>query len=164
MSEQKKFYGKYRGTVSKNMDPEKLGRILVQVPDISNVMTSNWAMPCVPYAGKSVGFFAIPPEKANVWVEFEQGNPDYPIWTGCFWGSDEVPADPATSMKKVIKTDAGSITFNDVPGAGGITIETTTGMKIAIDEQGIEITNGKGGSIKITGTKVSVNDGALEVV
>ncbi|MCB0022984.1 MAG: baseplate assembly protein, partial [Caldilinea sp.] len=58
----------------------------------------------------------------------------------------------------------GTITINDLPGAGGITIETTTGMKISLTALGLEITNGQGAAIKLTGPQVSVNDGALEVI
>lgn len=106
----------------------------------------------------------IPPVGANVWVEFEGGNIDFPIWSGCFWGTGEVPASPAVPQMKVIKTDTATITLNDLPGAGGITIETTTGMRIAITVTGIEINDGMGGSIKMTGPQISVNDGALEVI
>jgi hypothetical protein len=97
-------------------------------------------------------------------VEFEGGNLDYPIWSGCFWGAGEVPAMPAIAEMKVLKTDMGTITLNDLPGVGGITIETITGMKIEINALGIEITNGQGGSIKLTGPQVSINDGALDVI
>jgi len=98
-----------------------------------------------------------------VWIEFEHGDPDYPIWTGCFWAQGEVPASPAVAEMKVLKTDVGTITLNDVTGAGGITIETTMGMKIVMSAAGLEINNQKG-SIKLTGLQVSVNDGALEVM
>ncbi len=122
-------------------------------------------MPSVPYAGKSVGLFLIPPTDASVWIEFEHGNPDYPIWTGCFWAQGELPATPAIAEMKVLKTDLCTITLNDVQGIGGVTIETTAGMgaKIVMDVQGIEITSGVG-NIKLTATGVSVNDGALEVI
>jgi uncharacterized protein involved in type VI secretion and phage assembly len=159
-----KFFGKYRGKVENNIDPMQLGRVQVSVPAVLGEGSMSWAMPCVPYAGPGVGFFAIPPAGANVWVEFEGGDPDYPIWSGCFWGVGEVPALPAIAEMKVLKTDMGTITLNDLPGAGGITIETTTGMKIVISALGIEINNGQGGSIKLTGPQVSVNDGALEVI
>jgi len=158
------FFGKYRGKVENNVDPQQMGRIQVSVPAVLGEGTLSWAMPCVPYAGSGVGFFAIPPNGANVWVEFEGGDPDYPIWSGCFWGMGEVPAMPAIAEMKVFKTDTATITLNDLPGAGGITIETTTGMKIAFSVTGVEITNGQGGSIKMTGPQVSVNDGALEVI
>jgi len=99
------FYGKYRGKVENNVDPMQLGRIQVNVPAVLGEGRMSWAMPCVPYAGSGVGFFAIPPNGANVWVEFEGGDPDYPIWSGCFWGTGEVPAQPAVAEMKVFKTD-----------------------------------------------------------
>lgn len=158
------FLSKYRGTVENNIDPMQLGRIQVSVPSVLGEGRMSWAMPCVPYAGPGVGFFTIPPTGANVWVEFEGGDLDYPIWSGCFWGVGEVPAMPAIAGMKVLKTDMGTITINDLPGVGGITIETATGMKIEITALGIEITNGQGASIKLTGPQVSINNGALDVI
>jgi uncharacterized protein involved in type VI secretion and phage assembly len=158
------FFGKYRGKVENNIDPLQKGRVQVSVPAVLGGGSLSWAMPCVPYAGPGVGFFAIPPNGANVWVEFEAGNPDYPIWTGCFWGLGEVPAVPALAQIKVIKTDSAKIELNDLPGIGGITIETSMGMKLSITTLGIELTDGMGGSIKLTGPQVSINGGALEVI
>ena len=65
---------------------EQIGRVLVQVPDVLGIIPSSWAMPCVPAAGIQSGCFIVPPIGSQVWVEFEQGDPDYPIWTGGFWG------------------------------------------------------------------------------
>jgi hypothetical protein len=160
----KQYFGKYRGKVANNLDPMQQGRIQVTVPSVLGDGKLAWAMPCVPFAGPQVGFFAIPPSDANIWVEFEGGDPDYPIWSGCFWGLGEVPALPAIAAIKMIKTDTGTIKINDLPGIGGISIETTTGMKIEITMLGIEINNGMGGSIKLTGPQVSINGGALEVI
>jgi hypothetical protein len=158
------FFGKYRGTVANNIDPQQQGRLQVSVPAVLGSGSLSWAMPCTPYAGSQVGLFTIPPIGANVWVEFEGGDPDYPIWSGCFWGVGEVPAMPAIAEMKILKTDTATITINDVPGAGGIKIETVTGMKIEINAMGIEISNGIGASIKLMGPKVSINDTALEVI
>ena len=158
------YYGKYRGKVENNLDPEQLGRIQVSVPAVLGDGTLSWALPCSPYAGSGVGFFAIPPVGANVWVEFEGGSTDYPIWSGCFWGLGEVPAIPAIAEMKVLKTDGATITINDLPGIGGVTIETTTGAKIAISATGIEIDNGMGGKLTLQGPQVSINNGALEVL
>ncbi len=160
----KQFFGKYRGKVENNLDPQQQGRIQVSVPAVFGEGRLSWAMPCVPYAGPGVGFFAIPPVGANVWVEFEGGDPDYPIWSGCFWGTGEVPATPAVEQMKVLKTDTATITINDLPGVGSIKIETALGAKIEISAQGIEINNGMGGVIKLMGPQVSVNNGALEVI
>ena len=158
------FYGKFRGVVSDNRDPLMLGRIRAKVQDVLGDQESGWALPAVPYAGNGVGLFLIPPTDANVWIEFEHGDPDYPIWSGGFWAQGEVPASPGVAEKKVLKTDTATITLDDTPGAGGITIETTagTGAKIVMDIQGILISNGTW-SVKLSASSVSINDGALEV-
>ena len=157
-----RFYGKYRGVVSDNSDPNNLGRIRARVADVYGEQESGWAMPSVPYAGSSVGLFLIPPTNASVWIEFEHGDPDYPIWTGCFWAENEVPVSPASADKKVLKTGAGTITLDDTQGSTSITIETTNSLKLKMDQQGIEISNGSQ-KIMISSSSVSVDDGALEV-
>ncbi len=78
------FYGKYRGTVINNVDPMQIGRIQVIVPDVSTVLPTSWAMPCLPTGGIQMGVLSVPSIGAGVWVEFEQGDPDYPIWVGCY--------------------------------------------------------------------------------
>jgi len=158
------FYGKYRGVVTNNNDPLMKGRVRARVPDVYGEHDSGWAMPSVPYAGNGVGLFLIPPVDASVWIEFENGDPDYPVWSGCFWAQGEAPAQPTAPQMKVLKTEAATITLNDTPGAGGVTIETQMGMKIAITTTGIEIDDGQGGVIKLTGPKVTINNGALEVI
>ena len=109
-----KYYGKYRGTVINNLDPEFTGRLLVMVPDVTSLTPSSWAVPCVPLAGPTgppMGVYMVPPIGAGVWVEFEQGDLDYPIWSGCFWGENEAPE--SSPDVKVLKTDVGTITIND---------------------------------------------------
>ena len=140
------------------------GRINVTtLSDILESEVSGWAMPCVPYAGDGIGLFLIPPVGAFVWIEFEHGDPDTPIWSGCFWAEGQTPPSPAAPEQKVLKTEAGSLTINDTPGSESITIETKNKMKIKSDMNGIEIDDGQNGKVKLTGPKVSINDGALEV-
>jgi uncharacterized protein involved in type VI secretion and phage assembly len=158
------FFGKYAGIVDQNLDPHGKGRLLVKVPAVFGDGTV-WATPCVPYAAQDVGFFAMPPKDADVWVEFEAGDPNCPIWSGCFWRDDDsapVPFSPVADKKKMLKTDSCTLTLDDTPGSGGITIEYGT-LKVEIKSQGIEITNGQGATIKLTGPKVSINGTALEV-
>ncbi len=162
------FYGKYRGTVTDNQDPLMMGRIRANVPDVMGDRESGWAMPCVPFAGSGMGFFALPKTGAGVWIEFEHGDPDYPIWTGCWWGAaSETPSEVLTPpyQKVVMKTDGGNIIIlDDTPGVGGITLQTANGQKIVLNTLGIEINDGQGATIKFTGPQISVNDGALEVI
>ncbi len=163
MTAKSQFFGKYRGVVTDNRDPLMIGRIKVKVQDVLGDNDSEWAMPCVAYAGKNVGLFFTPPINASVWIEFEHGDPDYPIWTGCFWAKGEAPANPAVPEIKVLKTDSCTITLNDTSGSEGITIETTSGTKITLNQSSIEINNGCGGKIKLSTGQVSINDGALEI-
>ena len=166
-----KHIGKFRGTVINNIDPLQMGRLMVQVPDASNLLPSTWAMPCLPFAGTQSGFFAVPAIGSGVWIEFEQGNADYPIWTGCFWGSAaEVPAlalaGPPGLQQIVIQTvTQNTLMISDAPGpTGGILLKSTTGALISINETGITISNGQGATILLTGPSVTVNEGALQVI
>jgi len=82
-----RFFGKYRGVVLSNVDPERMGRVRVQVPDVFGAAGSGLAMPCVPCnLPKKVGG-ALPKIGATVWIEFEQGDASRPIWAGCFYSS-----------------------------------------------------------------------------
>jgi uncharacterized protein involved in type VI secretion and phage assembly len=163
------FFGKYRGIVTDNLDPLMIGRVRARVPDVTGDDESGWAMPCAPFGGDGMGFFAVPITGAGVWIEFEHGDPDYPIWSGCWWGAlPEVPpallVPPPPSGKVLIQTNGGhSVLIDDTPGIGGITLETSTGQKLKLSALGIEIDNGMGASIKLTGPQVSINNGALDV-
>lgn len=168
MSDKGKYFGKYRGVVTDNQDPLMTGRIKARVPDVLGGNESGWALPCAPFGGSQTGFFAIPTVGAGVWIEFEHGDPDYPVWSGCWWGSSkEMPPVLLTPpyKKMMIKTDGGNaITLDDTPGAGGITLETSGGQKIKMSATGIEIDNGTGAKITMQGPQISMNNGALDVV
>lgn len=166
-----RFYGKYRGLVLNNVDPLQIGRVQVAVPDVSGIAPSSWAMPCLPVAGVNHGVVTVPPVGAGVWVEFERGDPDYPIWVGGYWGTAaELPVmaravPPGVAGITLQTTLANGITISDTPGpTGGILIKTTTGAMISVSDVGIVISNGKGATITMTGPTTDVNTGALTVV
>lgn len=170
MSDSNRFFGKYRGSVISNVDPMQIGRLMVQVPDVGGLVPGSWAMPCLPFAGKQMGMWALPQIGAGVWVEFEQGDPDYPIWSGCWFGSGaEVPAmalaTPAVLSSFVVQTAAqNTLMISDNPGpTGGFLLKTTTGAMISINDTGITISNGKGATLLMTGASVIVNGGALTI-
>lgn len=172
-----KFYGKYRGTVTNNVDPLRLGRLQVTVSDVSTLLPSSWALPCFPWAGQQMGMYLIPPIGAGVWVEFEQGDPDYPIWVGCWWGSaQEVPATasaqttPGTPVVVVQSLTQGALVISDVPvspmQAPGVMVNSGPSSFITVDATGVTITAPtitlKATAINITGV-TDINAGALKV-
>jgi uncharacterized protein involved in type VI secretion and phage assembly len=166
-----KYYGKYRGLVLNNIDPMQLNRLQVQVPDVAGLLPATWAMPCVPVAGTQNGIVALPMIGSGVWVEFEQGNPDYPIWVGCFWGSAaELPVlahatPPGLQAITLQTTLQNGLTVSDLAGpSGGIMLKSATGATLIVNDTGIYIQNGKGASIVMTGPTVNINAGALTVV
>lgn len=164
------YYGKYRATCVNNIDPMLQGRIQVIVTDVSAVAPTSWAMPCFPVTGIQNGVFTVPPIGAGVWVEFEHGDPDYPIWVGGYYAPADVPAaarlvPPGLSGFTFQTTLQNSITVSDTPGpTGGILIKTTTGAMIAVNDLGITISNGKGATITMVGPAVDINVGALTVI
>lgn len=168
MSDSGKFFGKYRGMVLNNIDPMQIGRLIVQVPDVTSLAPGTWAMPCVPIAGIQNGIMAMPVIGSGVWVEFEQGDPDYPIWVGCFWGSAaEIPALsrltppalPAITLQTPLQN---GLTITDLQGpTGGIVLKSAMGASLIVNDTGIYIQNGKGASIVMAGPSVTINNGAL---
>lgn len=173
MSANDNLYGKYRATVINNVDPELRGRLLLSIPDALGVIPSTWAVPCTPLSGPSgpaMGVYMVPPIGAGVWVEFEQGNVDYPIWVGGRWGSAaDVPPLAHAGLPispNIVMQTAGQNTFviSDLPGpTGGLMLKSATGASIIVNDTGIYIQNGKGASLILTGPTVTVNNGALVI-
>ncbi|MGM0583447.1 MAG: phage baseplate assembly protein V [Pseudomonadota bacterium] len=157
-----RVFGKHRGTVVNNIDPRRMGRLQVEVPAVYGPNTLNWAMPCAPYAGRDQGLFLIPPIGAKVWVEFEGGDIDYPIWAGGFWGEGECPGDLPT--RKLLKTPAGELSIDELNPAEPVTLSTPAGHRVTFTAAGVTIETAGGAKIELTGPQVSVNSGALEVV
>jgi len=136
-----RYFGKYRGTVTDNADPTNRGRIKVRVPAVLGDL-QVWAMPCVPYTGNGSGTYMVPEPEAGVWVEFEAGDPSYPIWTGSFWADDELPTNEtdniATPPLKIVRSEKGLmvtfddegqvITLSDKDGSNILTIEVQRGQ------------------------------------
>jgi uncharacterized protein involved in type VI secretion and phage assembly len=171
MKDSPRYYGIYRGTVVNNVDPLQTGRIMAIVPDVSGIVPTTWAMPCVPLAGKQMGTFMVPQIGAGVFVQFEAGDPDRPVWTGGWWGSAAevpalalagVPGDPNIVIQTTLQN---AIVVSDLPGpTGGIMLKSTTGATIIVNDTGIFIQNGKGASIVMAGPSVTINNGALVVI
>ena len=96
------FYGKYRAKVVDVKDPEQRGRIRVQCPKVLGTAKSSWCEPCIPVAYDNGGDFAIPKVGEFVWVEFEEGNPNKPIYTGGLWSFNKSPSSPYSVGTRII--------------------------------------------------------------
>jgi uncharacterized protein involved in type VI secretion and phage assembly len=166
----KRYYGKYRATVTDNVDPLVLGRLMLQVPDVLGNVPGSWALPCLPAVGSQMGVFVLPAIGSTVWAEFEQGKPDFPIWAGGFWGSAaEVPplalAAPTGMQNILLQTTAqNAVLITDTPGPqGGIVLKSSGSSTLIVNDTGIYLTNGTA-SITLIGSTVAVNQTALTVV
>lgn len=169
MSTGPRFYGKYRATVLNNADPQFQGRIQVQLADRYGLFPSTWAMPAFAFAGKGAGVVALPQMGSSVWVEFEAGDPDYPVWSGAFWPDPAgfpplalVGATPVTPNIHLQTSTGTSITLSDNP-AQQVLLKTATGAMVMIGTAGITIMNGQGASIAMVGPSVIINNGALTI-
>lgn len=168
------YFGKYRGVVKSNEDETSRGRLKVRVPAVLGTL-EVWAMPCVPYAGNGVGFYSLPAPETGVWVEFEGGDPSYPVWTGFFWADNELP-DQGGAAIKIWKTDKVVMRIDD--DADEVQVKTTADSKLTLGSEVKSESGGAthtvggtgvvselgGGKVEVTTAMVKVNNGALEVV
>ena len=102
-----RWFGKYRAFVRDNHDPERLGRVRMEVPAVLGVGERNWsdwAAPCFPYGGNDdAGMFLVPEEGASAWAEFEGGDPRYPIWAGV-WLAKSDPGEQPEEAKRLCRS------------------------------------------------------------
>jgi hypothetical protein len=169
--DEQSYFGIYQGIVADSQQtPPPLGRIFVRVPDLFGDQVIGPAWPCLPFAGNKMGFFAVPPKDTLVWIMFEMGHSDLPVWLGSFWEEEkEMPPLPQGVQQNpnsavLICTQGGhSILLDDAKSGGGITLKTSGGQKIIVTSQSIEIDNGNGAKLELKNNQVSINGGALEV-
>jgi uncharacterized protein involved in type VI secretion and phage assembly len=175
MTEKQRYFGKYRGTVAGNDDPENRGRLQVVVPDVLGDVETTWAEACVPLSGApgvGMGVYVVPPVDAAVWVEFEYGDPNLPVWVGCRYPTaSDVPSSAASPGQSadtnivIQSTGENMILISDDPTSGGITLKSSGGAQIQITDTGITLTSGDGGTtISMTSASVDLNSGALTVM
>lgn len=171
----RRHLGKHRGKVVDNNDPMRLGRIKVTVDGIIDG-GGLWAWPCVPYAGPSVGFHCLPPTEALVWVEFESGDPSFPIWTGCMWASGELPSEVLTADTRLLRTEQAQIAINDLSGEVTVKNELNASVTLSLDvktEAGAAthtvgalgvVSESMPGKVEVGVAGVTINNGAFKVM
>lgn len=169
-----KVYGKYAGKVTSTDDTQKLGRVQVSCDAVLG-SEQVWARPCVPYAGPGVGFFFIPPVGAGVWVEFEGGDVSRPIWVGCYWAQNDLPADAASADIKLIVTDKATLKIDD--SSGEVVVKNTNDATVTWNNDvkteagsathtvggGGVVSESSPGKVEVGSAGVTINNGAFKV-
>lgn len=175
MTTENSYPGLYRATVTLNVDPEMRGRLMLTVPDVLSFVPSTWAEPCTALAGPTgppMGVYMVPPIGAGVWVMFEQGNVNQPVWIGCrFDVAANVPtlalagnpADPNICIQSLLQHMLLISDMPPTPVTGGIILKSTTGAMIVVNDSGIYISNGKGAMMTMVGPTIDFNVGALTI-
>lgn len=155
-----RHYGKFRGFVTNNDDPESLGRIRAKVPEVLHDVETGWALPCTPYSGDATGLWAVPEPGAGVWIEFEAGDVSRPIWTGCWWIRDKAPRDESGAsvrpQTRLLRSEQGlmlalhdrdkQVALSDADGRNILRIEVDAGKvsvravtKVIVEAPAIEL-------------------------
>jgi uncharacterized protein involved in type VI secretion and phage assembly len=171
-----RWYGKYRAFVRANDDPDRLGRLRLEIPAVLGTgpdAWSAWASPCFPYGGNpDCGLYLLPEIGASVWAEFEAGDPQCPIWSGVWLaGSNpgEMPAEAAASPTtcKVLKTASGhTLLFEDAAGGQRIMLRDASGQQVLLDVAGAQIAMLGVGEIVLqdgAGSRIVLNGGTIQI-
>jgi hypothetical protein len=138
------YFGKYRGIVTDVDDPNNQLRIRATVPAVLGEHACGWALPAAPFAGDGHGMVMLPKVGSGVWIEFEAGRLDNPIWSGAWWASGQRP-DPQGAAVRVIVSEHGH--------------------KVILDDEAdeVKLVHGSGPEIKLTATEIVLVCGACEI-
>jgi hypothetical protein len=170
-----KYPGLYRASVLTNTDPEFRGRLTLTIPDVHSFSPSTWVEPCTPLSGPTgpaMGVYMVPPPGAGVWVMFERGDVNHPVWIGCRFDVQANvpplallgnPADPNICIQSLLQH---SLMISDMPpspATGGIILRSASGAMVVVNDAGIFISNGKGATITMVGPTINMNNSAMTI-
>lgn len=137
-------FGKYRGIVSDVADPNNQCRIRATVPAVLGAHQCGWAMPAAPFAGDGHGMVMLPKVGSGVWIEFEAGRLDSPIWSGAWWASGERPQPQGDGVRVIV---------------------SEKGHKLILDDEAdaLALVHGGGPEIRMTASEIVLTCGACEL-
>jgi len=151
------FFGLYPAIVTDIVDPDRLGRVQVSFPWLGSDGDSvrAWATLLTPYADDNQGFVALPEVQTQVVVGFEAGDLHRPYVVGACWNGKEMMPVTATkpNNKRLIRSRSGSVLeFDDTDGATKVTLSTSKGHKVVLDEgsRQLQVTHQDGSTVTFT--------------
>lgn len=153
------YFAKYTGVVKDNRDADKNGILQVSVPTVFPPEELVPARAALPF-----GYFFVPENETRVWVEFEGGDPEFPLWTGVqhtpsTWAA-EAAKDPPTV--RAVKTVSGHLLiFDDTEGSESIVItDGKNAHKLQFDRDGVKLTDGKNSHVIVLDSSgIKITDG-----
>jgi len=168
------YFGKYRGIVTDVDDPSNQCRIKATVTSVLGEATSGWALPAAPFAGDQHGMVMLPKVGSGVWIEFEAGQLDHPIWSGAWWAAGQRPEPQGNGIRVIVSEHGHRVILDDegdevkLVHAGGPEITMTAteivltcgACEIKISNQSISLNNGM---IKVGPAGVSLVNGAMSL-
>jgi uncharacterized protein involved in type VI secretion and phage assembly len=164
-------YGVTIGVVTNNKDPDKLGRVKVKLPWLSDSDESNWARVVAPMAGKERGLYCLPEVDDEVLVAFEHGDISFPYVLGALWNGKDAPPETNSDGKndrRVLKSRSGhiirlddkdgeeKIEIIDKSGKNSIVI-TSKDNKLTITADNDITIASKSGAVKLSGKGVQID-------
>jgi uncharacterized protein involved in type VI secretion and phage assembly len=133
-----KIFGVVVGIVTNNQDPEKLGRVKVKYPWLSESQESHWARIATLMAGKDRGSFYLPEVGDEVLLAFEHGDVRFPYVIGMLWNGEDTPRydnSDGKNDKRVITSRGGhEFIFDDNDQQGKVIIHTKKNHTITLDD------------------------------
>ena len=165
-----RFYGVTVGVVTNNQDPDKLGRVKLRLPWLSEQDESQWARVLTPMAGKGRGLYCLPEVDDEVLVAFEHGLPEFPYVLGALWnGQDAPPAtnDDGKNNQRLLRSRSGhTIRLDDTEGSARIEIRDGSGKNtITIDTAANTIAISADADITLTANsgKLKLSGNGIEI-
>ena len=163
------------GVVTDNNDPDKMGRVKVKYPTLTEDHTSFWARLASPMAGSNRGLYILPEIDDEVLVAFEHGDIHRPYVIGMLWnGKDALPETDVLGGggvvdRRVFYSRIGhKICVDDKDGMGNITVQTKGNHVIVLDDENkkitVKTTNGHEISLEDSGNKMVMKNSSGDQV
>lgn len=143
-----RYYGTYRAFVVDNNDPEERGRLKLKIPTIHGDQVHDyWAFPKGQYAGNGYGFLMLPKIGDAVYVVFENGDSEHPLWEHGWWAKNEMMDIDSYPDDFVLHTHANHRVELNNKG-NNIRIKLSEGSVIEVNDFGISLIR-NGGKVSI---------------